>query len=106
MELTYGQLGGLNEAKREAEFDAARLLGGITFDLHEYNPRRRMRGVEAARVKVTDNGEEYLLWMSPRDIRDNLKLHGESKGLRDALEAYRLNAMPPNAPHEPHAKSL
>ncbi len=72
------------------------LLGGITFDLYEYNPRRRMRGVEAARVKVTDNGDEYMMWMSPLDIRNNLKEHGESKGLRDALEAYRINAMPPN----------
>jgi hypothetical protein len=72
-------------------------LGGITFDLYEYNPRRKMRGVEAARVKVTEDGEEYLLWMSPKNIRDNLKLHGESKGLRDALEAYRINAMPPNS---------
>jgi hypothetical protein len=66
------------------------------FELYEYNPRRRQRGAEAARVKVTADGEEHLLWMTPKDIRDNLKEFGESKGLRDALEAYRLNAMPPN----------
>jgi hypothetical protein len=67
-----------------------------TFDLYEYNPRRRQRGSEAACVKVTEDGEEFLLWMSPKDIRKNLKHHGESKGLRDALEAYRINSFPTN----------
>ncbi len=68
----------------------------FTFELYEYNRNRRQRGVEAARVKVTEDGKEYLLWMSPANIRANLKTHGDSKGLRDALEAYRINAMPPH----------
>jgi hypothetical protein len=67
----------------------------IRFELYSYNPRRRQRGVEAAQVKVVEGFDEYLLWMSPKDIQDNLKEHGESKGLRAALEAYRINAMPP-----------
>ncbi len=64
----------------------------MTFELYQYNPRRKARGVEAARVKVVDDdGEEHLLWMTPMDIQANLKEFGESKGLRDALEAYRIN---------------
>ena len=59
------------------------------FELHRYNPRRAERGAEAAEVKVTwkDGGTE-LLWMSKADLLDNLRDCGESKGLRDALEAY------------------
>lgn len=72
-------------------------LGGTTFRLYRYNPRRRARGVEAAEVEVTwPDGDKELLWMTQQDIRDNLKQFGDSQGLRDALEAYRLNAMPPN----------
>lgn len=63
-----------------------------TFELVEYNPRRRSRGAEAARVKVTwQDGETELLWMSQKDIRANLRESGKSKGLDDAAKAYNLN---------------
>ncbi len=63
-----------------------------TFSLYRYNPRRRARGVEAAEVEVKwPDGRRDLLWMSERNIRDNLKEFGESAGLREALEAYRQN---------------
>ncbi len=59
------------------------------FELYEYNPRRRMRGVEAARVLVTyPDGEQDLLWMSPKDIRDNIAEFGTCAGLQAALQAY------------------
>ena len=59
------------------------------FELHRYNPRRASRGAEAAEVKVTwpDGGEEYL-WMSKRDLKENMKEFGACDGLLDALNAY------------------
>lgn len=54
--------------------------------LIEYNPRRAMRDAPAARVEVDPDGE--WLWMSPSDIRLNIRDHGEHPELRKALDAY------------------
>lgn len=62
------------------------------FELVRYNPRRRARGAEAAEVKVTwPDGDEALLWMSEKNIADNIAGFGECDGLSAAREAYRKN---------------
>ncbi len=53
----------------------------------EFNPRRAMRGAPAARVEVDPSGE--WLWMTPLDIRLNIRDHGDHLELRKALAAYR-----------------
>lgn len=66
----------------------------MQFRLIRYNPRRRMRGVEAAEVEITDGDERFCLWMSKRDCKRNLaeSVDGDDvSGLRDALKAYREN---------------
>jgi hypothetical protein len=61
----------------------------FTFRFVDFNPRRRMRGVEAARVEVIVDGvPDDLLWMSEKDIRNNLEIFGEHAALRHALDHY------------------
>ena len=63
------------------------------FSLVRFNPRRAMRGAEAAELEVKwSDGDTETLWMSKKDIRDNAKLYGEQAGLTAALKAYRHNA--------------
>lgn len=60
--------------------------------LVRYNPRRKARGAEAAEVTVVwDDGEHQTLWMSERNLKYNIKLHGPLQGFNDALEAYKAN---------------
>jgi hypothetical protein len=54
------------------------------FKFVEFNHRRKLRGVEAARVEV--DGE--WLWMSKRDIKLNIRDFGPHPELLKALEAY------------------
>lgn len=62
----------------------------MEFRFVEYNPRRELRGKEAVRVAVIDeNGEEEWLWMSKRDITNNIKLFGEHPELLKAKDAYK-----------------
>lgn len=56
------------------------------FKFIEFNPRRAMRGAEAARVEVDQDGE--WLWMSKRDIKANMKDFGAHPELQKALDAY------------------
>lgn len=56
------------------------------FRFIEFNPRRAGRGVEAARVQVDDDGE--WLWMSKKDIRNNMRDFGQHPELQKALDAY------------------
>ena len=59
------------------------------FTFVEFNPHRKQRGAEAARVEVDyGNGVTDLLWMSRRDITQNLDLFGDSSELQKALAAY------------------
>lgn len=63
------------------------------FRFEEFNPRRHMRGAEAARVTwINDQGEEDTLWMSPADIRSNVLLHGPHYGLLVAASHYHMKA--------------
>ena len=55
------------------------------FKFIEFNPRRKARGVEAARVAV--DGE--WLWMSKRDIQLNIRDFGPHPELLRALESYK-----------------
>jgi len=52
----------------------------------EFNPRRALRGAEAARVEVDPDGE--WLWMSKRDIKNNIRDFGDHPELQKALVAY------------------
>lgn len=61
----------------------------ITFELVRFNPRRLRRGAEAAEIKVCDNNDECLLWMSASDIRKNIKLFGEQAAFTKALQHYK-----------------
>jgi hypothetical protein len=55
------------------------------FKLLEFNPRRRMRGAEAARVEVDGD----WLWMSERDLKLNIETFGPHPELLKALEGYQ-----------------
>jgi hypothetical protein len=52
----------------------------------EFNERRAMRSVEAARVEIDPDGA--WLWMSRKDIKNNIKDFGEHPELSKALAAY------------------
>ena len=64
-----------------------------SFHFAEFNPRRRARGKEAARVMVrfSSDPEDYqLLWMSKQDVRNNIIEYGAEPALVQALGAYGL----------------
>ena len=52
----------------------------------EFNPRRALRGAEAARVEIDPSGE--WVWMSKRDIKLNIREFGHHAELQKALNAY------------------
>jgi len=55
------------------------------FKFIEFNPRRKMRGADAARVEVDGS----WLWMSKRHIQLNIRDFGPHPELLKALESYR-----------------
>jgi hypothetical protein len=62
----------------------------MKFKFIEFNPRRDLRGAEAARVAVIDDeGREDWLWMSKRDIAKNIKAFGACDELAKARDAYK-----------------
>lgn len=64
----------------------------FSFTLIRYNPRRKARGAEAAELEVLQNGTVIdRLWMSLKNIKDNLKSFPEDEGLLAALAAYKNN---------------
>lgn len=59
------------------------------FELQRFNRRRLVHAAEAAEVKVTwPDGSVEILWMSMKDIRDNRKNFGYTKGLAECAMAY------------------
>ena len=65
------------------------------FRFIEFNPRRAMRGKEAARVEVHYSGEEpEWLWMSANDIMENIETFGGSPELQKALATYQSPLAP------------
>ncbi len=61
----------------------------IDFRFEEFNPRRAVRGAEATRVVVIEDGEEDWLWMSKRDIAKNIMQFGQHPELVKAHNAYK-----------------
>lgn len=57
----------------------------IVWRFIEFNPRRNLRGAPAARVEA--DGE--WLWMTLKDIRNNIKEFGDHPELQKALNAYK-----------------
>lgn len=64
-------------------------MPSTVFELIEFNHVRFSRGKEAAKLRVIEDGEvQGFLWMSPADIRANIKDFGSSDALMAALNAY------------------
>ncbi|HEX3163093.1 MAG TPA: hypothetical protein VHQ92_11000 [Pseudolabrys sp.] len=63
-------------------------IGAVDFRFVEFNPRRAMRGAEAVRVAVIQDGEEQWLWMTRHDIAMNIKEFGPHAELLKARLAY------------------
>ena len=69
----------------------------MDFQFINFNPRRAMRGAEAANVLViNDDGEDDMLWMSRSDIGRNMIAFGRHPELVKAHEAYAAHAKTPN----------
>ncbi len=60
----------------------------IEFRFIEFNDRRWMRGAEAARVAIIEDGQEDWIWMNKRDIAMNIKEFGPHAELVKARLAY------------------
>jgi len=58
---------------------------GPKFKFIEFNPRRKARGAEAARVACDGS----WLWMSKRDVELNIRDFGPHPELLKALESYK-----------------
>ena len=63
----------------------------LQFTFIEFNERRAMRGAPAARVDVAypeDPDGGGWLWMTRKDIKANIRDHGDNIELQKALKAY------------------
>lgn len=63
-------------------------LPPMDFKLLEFNSRRLSRGAEAARVEVIDGEHTDWMWMSQKDLKANIRLHGAHPELVKALAGY------------------
>ena len=64
------------------------------FTLKRFNPRRAIRKVGAAEVEIDDGENVLRLWMTEKEVKENIIQYSdmhpdETKGLRDALAAYK-----------------
>lgn len=69
----------------------------IQFKFDRFNPRRAMRGVEAASLVVDDPNEPdgpCMLWMSKADIGRNMIAFGRQPALMEAWDAYVAHETP------------
>ena len=67
----------------------------MKFEFVEFNPRRAMRGADAARVRaIYDDGTDDVLWMSKRDIAKNMMAFGRCDELTKAHQAYEGGKQP------------
>lgn len=57
------------------------------FKFIEFNERRWLRGADAARVEVSNDGE--WLWMNKKDIKNNIIKFGSHPELQKAQAAYK-----------------
>jgi hypothetical protein len=63
----------------------------IKFKFDRFNPRRAMRGAEAASVVVDDPDDPdgpCMLWMSKADVARNMMAFGRDPALVQAWDAY------------------
>ncbi len=63
----------------------------ITFKFDLFNPRRAMRGAEAASLVVDDPDDPdgpCMLWMSKADVGRNMIAFGRDPALVQAWDAY------------------
>jgi len=59
------------------------------FEFVAFNRRRKLRGEDAAQIRVTyPYGEKETLWMSSLDLQKNVDQFGKSVALLEAMEAY------------------
>jgi hypothetical protein len=75
MELTYGQLGGLNEAKRESEFAEARWLAAVSDDL---SVRKEMCDLITQKRNPENRIESNLMWLAAWDAIEAIRLAQEA----------------------------
>lgn len=67
----------------------------MTFEFIEFNPRRAMRGADAARVRaIHDDGSDDVLWMSKSDIAKNMMAFGRCDELVKAHDSYSQKGRP------------
>jgi len=59
-----------------------------TFELLRFNPHRHLRGVPAAYVRCVGEDIDADLWMTVKDIKNNIKEHGSHPELERALRCY------------------
>ncbi len=73
--------------------DAIQITSGFKF--YRYNDRRRCRGVEAVQMQIFENGEQVgLLWMSRKDINNNIREFGMCPALHRGLQCYQTHKDP------------
>lgn len=63
--------------------------GTTIFTLLRFNPRRAIRGAPAAEVRIQDDENEVVFWMSVKDIENNIREFGPHPGLLEAKQAYK-----------------
>jgi hypothetical protein len=66
----------------------------VGFKLIRFNPRRAQRNAGAAEVEIDDGDNVCRLWMTMEDVKENIvqysdMLPEQTKGLRDAMDAYQ-----------------
>ena len=61
----------------------------VSFKLVRFNPRRQSRGAEAAEVEVFDDDHSCRLWMSEKNLDQNIAEFGPHPELLKAKEHYR-----------------
>lgn len=61
----------------------------MEFKFIEFNQRRAVRGADAARVEVIEDGETGWLWMNKRDLAKNIAQFGMHPELVKARDAYK-----------------
>lgn len=73
------------------------------FEFTRFNPIRARRSVGAAECLVTNSdGTSFLLWMTEKDIRNNIVEFGRHPALVQAMEAYQRGEPYPAAPASGH----
>ena len=66
-------------------------MSAITFKIDRVNINRMRRGADGVEMAVYEDGTKVdLLWVSPSDIRKNIKTFGPCEAFTVALECYKF----------------